>query len=565
MHKYLKLRGKTYVIRVPVPKKLQGVIGKPEITRSLSTRDFDQANKLYPEKLGAILKLFEIARGKLDNESPALLIGFNVFGVVNEWFHKQHATITATTKARFSDEAQLQEYKLGLKYDLTELFSKNTERRFHAVQSTANQLLLDMGYVSRKNKKIANVDFNDPKYEQLLELLITAQIELYEYELRRLGDGIACTPNGRVFWQEMTNFGSALKSRTPLSKLIDDYMSSKGSHTKAKTIGDKYAAFKYLTESVGEDFSVENLTRDHFVQIRKILEAFPKNATRQKVLKGMSLSEVSAYATAQNMEFMSKQNANKIIMRLKSLMEFAVSTAIIAHNPCKEIKFHISAAEKEASAREPYTYEQLQKLFTSEAFDKSYPKGPAMFWVPLLALLHGFRMEEILLLTLKEVKCDKTLGVWYFDLTGFTTDEVKNANAIRRVPFNPLLKNLGFHDYLSVCKNNKMGRLFPKLKRATGSDPTYRKLFSPKFSRYSKAVGVHTKRTVFHSFRRNFSIACSDVEIPNDYENALSGWTLVGGQGGTYKKPKDLSLEKLAEMMSRIEYPKLDLSHLYND
>jgi len=261
---------------------------------------------------------------------------------------------------------------------------------------------------------------------------------------------------------------------------------------------------------------------------------------------------------------MSKQNANKIIARLKSLMAYAVSTAVIPNNPCEEIKFQISQAEKDAAAREPFSDDQLRKLFSSEAFNKDYPKGAAMYWAPLIALLHGFRMEEILILTLNEVKLDEKTKVKYFDLTDFTTDEVKNSNARRRVPIHPMMKSLGFHAYLSGCKNHKGRKLFPELKRSKSKlDQTYRKKFSPEFSKYIVAIGVHTKKTVFHSFRRNFSIACTNGEIPVDYENALAGWTLAGGQKGTYKKPKDLSLDKLAKMMSKIDYPNLDLSHLY--
>jgi len=91
---------------------------------------------------------------------------------------------------------------------------------------------------------------------------------------------------------------------------------------------------------VGEGFLVENLSREHFLEVRKILSAFPKNAKKQKVLKGKSLKEISTYAKIHGLELMSKQNANKIIARLKSLMAYAVSTAVIPNNPCEEIKFH---------------------------------------------------------------------------------------------------------------------------------------------------------------------------------------------------------------------------------
>lgn len=76
---------------------------------------------------------------------------------------------------------------------------------------------------------------------------------------------------------------------------------------------------------------------------------------------------------------------------------------------------------------------------------------------------------------------------------------------------------------------------------------------------------MHTKKTPFHSFRRNFAAACLNGEIQTDYENCLAGWSLKGGQNGTYKKPKDASVKVLQKMIDKVEYPNLDLSHLYPD
>ena len=65
-HKYLKKRHQTYVLRVPVPKDIQDIIGKKEITRSLKTRDLQEANYQYCVALGEIQSEFAIAEAKLD-------------------------------------------------------------------------------------------------------------------------------------------------------------------------------------------------------------------------------------------------------------------------------------------------------------------------------------------------------------------------------------------------------------------------------------------------------------------------------------------------------------------
>ena len=561
--KHMILRKKTYAVRVPVPKGIQEVLEKPEITRTLKTRDLSQAKKNYHEVMAQIYKLFDQAKAKLNNPKPASMIGFYPLPTVQDWYHVKKAALNSETKAGFGNEEHLNNHIKGLKEDLA-ILTSNKEQRYAYVEFVAHSLLESAGYACKPNSSIPNIDFTDPKYYDFLEHLVAAMIHLKEFELQKLG--VMLKPMVAV---DIYNVPPSLSSSsqnqaiTPLSKLISEYMNVKGSTGKSKTISDKYSAFNYLIKLVGEDFFIENLNREHFLQIRELLKAYPKNATKMKVLKGKSLQEVSDFAVKNKLPLMSKQNANKIIARLKSLMEYAVSTDVLQKNPCVEIKFHISQAEKDEATRQPYNSKQLTKLFSSLAFDQSYPKGPALYWAPLLALFHGFRMEEILLLTLKEIRKDTDTGIHYFDLTGFTTEDVKNSNAIRRIPFHSELKDLGFHEYLKKCEQNKSKRLFPELKKSKGLDPKYSKEFSKTYGRYARKIGVYTKQTVFHSFRRNFAVACLNGKVPIDYENCLAGWSLEGGQKGTYKSAKDASIEVLKEMIDKISYPKLDLSHLY--
>lgn len=563
-HKYIQKRKDRYGIRVPVPKHLQEVLGnQKEITRSFGTKVREQAEKLYPEYLAKIQRVFDEAEAKLQSTTQTTLAGLNVLGVVTKWHHLRRSEIMARTKAMFTDGTEEEDYKNRLRTELVELSSSDINRRYHLVESTAHGILADEGYPFDGKTMRPKFDMSDIRYHDLFEHLIASMIELKETELSRLGELISFTPNGDLF--RLTHNSPVIENQggTQLEKLIADFMDVRGNFGKSKTVRDKKAAFEYLLKLVGPNFFVEALERNHFLKIRTILEAYPLNANKINDLKGLTLSERSAFAKKYSLPLMSKQNANKIIARLKALMHFAVSSGIISHNPCLDLEFKISHAEKQKSEKKPFTIDQLNKLFSTSAFKANYPNGSAMYWAPLIALFHGLRMEEILLLTLDEIKCSDDGKITYFDLTNFTTEQLKNANAIRRVPIHEELIRLGFLEYLALCNKHKGKRLFPELKRANGEDTTYRKNFSRDFSRYLKKEGIKTTHVVFHSFRRNFSVACTNGEIPNDIENALGGWSLTGGQGGTYKKPKDISISKLKEMIDRVKYPGLELSHLY--
>ena len=113
-HKHLRIRNGIYEIRVPVPKSIQEIIGKKEVTRSLKTPDFQEVNKLYSDKYAEILKQFEIAGAELDETKPVSLVGFSPLEVASEWFHIKHAKITERSKSDFSKKEDLEDYKLSL-------------------------------------------------------------------------------------------------------------------------------------------------------------------------------------------------------------------------------------------------------------------------------------------------------------------------------------------------------------------------------------------------------------------------------------------------------------------
>jgi len=74
MHKYLKIRGKKYYLRVPIPKEIQEIMGKKEILRSLKTSDLVQANLRYPDALAKIQKEFVIAKSKTKQMASVPLV-----------------------------------------------------------------------------------------------------------------------------------------------------------------------------------------------------------------------------------------------------------------------------------------------------------------------------------------------------------------------------------------------------------------------------------------------------------------------------------------------------------
>jgi integrase len=101
--------------------------------------------------------------------------------------------------------------------------------------------------------------------------------------------------------------------------------------------------------------------------------------------------------------------------------------------------------------------------------------------------------------------------------------------------------------------------MFPELKPG-GPDGKLSWYFTRRFTAYRRSVGVIRPRVSFHSFRKNVSTALDNAGVPQADVAALIGHER-GFTFDTYSK--GLELTRLQGIVKRIEYPGLDLSHLY--
>jgi len=71
-----------------------------------------------------------------------------------------------------------------------------------------------------------------------------------------------------------------------------------------------------------------------------------------------------------------------------------------------------SPKKKDAKKRLPFSSDDLQRLFLSEAYRKSSIKRASEYWIPLIALFTGARLGEIAQLHCSDIYEEQ--GVWVF-------------------------------------------------------------------------------------------------------------------------------------------------------
>lgn len=237
---------------------------------------------------------------------------------------------------------------------------------------------------------------------------------------------------------------------------------------------------------------------------------------------------------------------------LKAIFRRAVANEQISNNPFHDIPFDKVGVE--AKRRIPFEPEDLQKIFTTRIFthheyENKASGGAASYWLPLLALYTGARLEELGQLRTMDVKEFPQLG-WYLDITP-EAGSLKTQTSDRHVPLHLKLIELGFVRYVQGLKESGEKRVFPLLKPDRYGRLTSH--WSKWFGRYLDEVSVKDPRKVFHSFRHGFKDAARAVGIAEDIQDAITGHAnnSVGRRYGNGRYP----IQPLFKAIEMIHFP----------
>jgi integrase len=322
-----------------------------------------------------------------------------------------------------------------------------------------------------------------------------------------------------------------------------------------------------LFKEVCGDLPVQQYQQEHLTTFYDLLSRLPALWSKSPQWRGKSLEQIAASAQGGGHKLLTMKTLARHFSALSGFFGHLKSRGeYIGDNPAQGRDFPVNRKLNEA--RDMWVSDELSLLLSSPVWSGCYSKHrrslagnviieDARYWLPLLGLYHGNRLEEFAQLRREEVQMED--GIWFFNITDKGDRQVKNAAAVRRVPLHPRVESLGFLDYVERVSKKAGDRLFPKLV-AGGADGKYGHGFSKWFTRYRTAIGVYRKGLDYHSFRGGVETKLQLAGVPENQIDELLGHA-GGGIGRRVYKKSPLHLKMLKEALSRVEWPEDKITH----
>lgn len=288
-----------------------------------------------------------------------------------------------------------------------------------------------------------------------------------------------------------------------------------------------------------------------------------------------SLDDLIRIAEREGLERKREATIKGHIGRLSEILAFGERKHMLRFNPASDYKrgdgrFNAPRAQDERYA---FTSEELSLIFAQDWFTTGTSSfndtgwtlwRPHYYWLPLLGLFTGGRINELSQLYLTDVLQTKS-GLWYLDFNLMGDGKVeendkslKTVNAIRVVPLHDRLVQLGLPEYVQALREAGHRRLFPELKRdaVKGYGKPASSWFNERFLGRTLAIERNGMKT-FHSFRHTFVSAIEELETPERVSAQMAGHQR--GKTESYARyAKDRDADKLARLINRLNFPETD-------
>jgi len=296
-----------------------------------------------------------------------------------------------------------------------------------------------------------------------------------------------------------------------LSDALIEFLDEKKLHISNQKTLDMLKANCNLLIDVDGDLPTNQITDKVVIKFKKTLLRLPKRKSQSPKYRDLSVAQILELDIPES-DKLSSTTINNISTKIISFLLWCKNNHYIDNDYSGVFK-ELMKTKKNKKVRATFTTEDIEKLFSSDEYQKTGFKGWSFrYWIPIIGLYTGARLNEISQLTVADVYTENDISVFSFN-EHEENKKLKNENSARTVPVHKKLIELGFLEFVEYLTKLNETRLFPTLTKDKYGSYT-RKISSFFNEKYKSCVGyisyVGIKKSSnlgkkdFHSFRHAF-------------------------------------------------------------
>ncbi|EJL22428.1 site-specific integrase [Novosphingobium sp. AP12] len=546
---YLYSRGRSYEVRLQVPRPVRGIVGKGELKRSLGG-DFAKAKASYHSVVVRLQEVINAARREANQAPPTTntslrepsqdeinAASYRHFRLTVENMRGKNWSPTGESATKRSERIEAAREMLEFLLDRAE------HEQWGAMAAQASWLCKDMGW---------SLNSEGGAFEYLCQTMMRARIQALKNEIRRLKGRFGGDPEADPLFGQ-TPPTPEEKGMT-LAELVERFKAAKDQNWSASTRKNYAIIFRVIDEVCGGGTRLDLIDHDYCVSVWQTFRRLPSNFQKHPATRGKAIVDAITIAEEMGHPTISPSTINGHLSKLAAIVRYGRDKGWISGNPMDGIEERdpVPASEK----RDAFDDDQLSVIFESEPW-KSGPLAsvdkPSRYWAPLIALYSGARLSEICGQRVDEMIEERGIKAFHFRLR--PNDRSIKSGSSRKVPVHPELIRLGFWRYVEEARRSKRDMLFPDVSRdklGKWGDST-----SKWFARLIDRLELQGTALSFHSFRHTFENALKEADLHDTpVGNKITGrWSA----GVSKNYGSEFTLRKLALAMEKIEFPHLQL------
>lgn len=503
---YVVQQDSGWCFRIRIPADLQGLLGRKEIRYGLRTGSRREAKYRARRIAGEVQFIFRrlrILNGRKEAmaEEGIKLNDSQIKGLIDKLIQRileeEEEDLLMRPPLRDGYDAY-DEWVEGLDEQESQLLEAYHLRNYEVVDSSARELL--EGELDLKPEALNPLSYRRLQWE-VLRGWIKATKMIIAWRRNPLSEFPRYQPQAIPEPPPQTPSAETQGGDTRLSNVIEAYWKENdnaGSWAE-RTKVEYRRTLDLLLEAVG-DLPLSDITYETVRGFKDTLLGLPKRMNSPR-FSGKSIPEILELAKGE--EKRSVSTVNKDLSVVTSLFNWAIRNHYMeGENPAKGLQISNKKTKKRKSEmRDPFTQEDLTKIFQSKGYAEDSFRRSYQFWLPLLGLYTGARIEELCQLHVADL-VEAEPGLWVLDINDKDGKRLKTPDSARQIPLHPVLvETLDFPAFVKRRKKAGHKRIFHELKKI---NHRYSHSATKWFGEYRKKCGITGSKKTFHSFRHTF-------------------------------------------------------------